>query len=277
MILKENRDRSPARLRFHVSIIVPRQGAATPGPARFVSMRMYARAFAVALSLATLGCDRRNDLSSVWALRCWVSRLHTVRSRLQNARSSSAAPVPSRTSADLGSVSMSGVVQLRDFPHPIGEIPPRRPCRASGSPRKPETFLRWIPRQAGAALALRGGEHPVFRAALFSIVLTLAAGQNAALLCEVWCQDATSAGCPHRGSTTSPSVSADDSCSRVVVEAVGFVREDARRTAAAPDAQNALALPRFRLVPSPTNLRSGFEAGRRLLLEERPLILALRI
>lgn len=126
-------------------------------------------------------------------------------------------------------------------------------------------------------LPLRGGEHPVFRAALFSIVLTLAVGQNAALLCEVWCQDATSAGCPHRGSTTSPSVSADDSCSRVVVEAVGFVREDARRTAAAPDAQNALALPRFRLVPSPTNLRSGFEAGRRLLLEERPLILALRI
>ena len=130
---------------------------------------------------------------------------------------------------------------------------------------------------AGAALALTGGEDPVFRAALFSIVLTLAVGPNSDLLCKVWCPDATSAGCPHQGSTTSPNVSADDSCSRVVVGAVGFVREDARRTAAAPDAQNALVLPRFRLVPSPTNLRLGFEAGRRLLLEEPPFILALRI
>lgn len=116
----------------------------------------------------------------------------------------------------------------------------------------------------------------MFRAVLFSIVLTLAVGQNAGLLCKVWCHDATSAGCPHQDSTTSPSVSADDSCSRVVVGAVGFVREDAKRTSA-PDAQNALVVPRFRLAPSPTDLRSGFEAGRRQLLEERPLILALRI
>ena len=117
----------------------------------------------------------------------------------------------------------------------------------------------------------------MFRAALFSIVLTLALGPNPDLLCKVWCPDATSAGCPHGGSTTSPSVSAEDSCSRVVVGAVGFVREDARRNAAAPDAHNALVVPRFRLAPSPTNLRSGFETGRRQLLEERPRILALRI
>jgi hypothetical protein len=121
-----------------------------------------------------------------------------------------------------------------------------------------------------------GGEHTVFRAALFSIVLTLAVGQNASLLCKVWCHDATSAGCPHQDSTTSPSVSADD-CMNAVVGAVAFVREDARRTAAAPDAQNALAVPRFRLAPSPTDLRPGFEAGWRQLHEERPLILALRI
>ena len=75
----------------------------------------------------------------------------------------------------------------------------------------------------------------------------------------------------------SPSVSADDNCSRVVVGAVAFVREDARRTAAAPDAQNALVVPRFRLAPSPTDVRPGFESGRRLPLEERPLVIALRI
>ena len=130
---------------------------------------------------------------------------------------------------------------------------------------------------AGAGLALRSGEYHVFRAALFSIVLTLAVGQDANLLCNVWCQDATSAGCPHKGSTTSPGVSAEDSCRNAVLGAVAFVREDARSTAAAPDAQNAVVVPRFRLAPSPTDLRLSFEWGRWLPLEERPLVIALRI
>jgi len=142
--------------------------------------------------------------------------------------------------------------------------------KRSGFPEVPP-FL------AGAALALTGGEHHVFRAALFSIVLTLAVGHNASLLCKVWCHDGTSAGCPHHDSTTSPTVSADDNCRSAVLEAVAFIREDARRTAAAPDAQNALVVTRFRLAPSPTDLRSGFETGRRLPLEERPLVITLRI
>jgi hypothetical protein len=117
----------------------------------------------------------------------------------------------------------------------------------------------------------------VFRAALFSIVLTLAVGQNASLLCKVWCHDATSATCPHQGSTTSSSVSADDNCSSDVGGAVAFVREDARRAASAPDAQNALVVARFLLALSHNDLGVGFEPGRRLLLEERPLVIALRI
>ena len=121
------------------------------------------------------------------------------------------------------------------------------------------------------------GEHHVFRAALFSIVLTLAVGQNASLLCKVWCPDTTSAGCPHQDSTTSPSVSAPDNCRSDVGGAVTFVREDARRSAAAPDAQNALTVLRFLLALSHIDLSFGFESGRRLLLEERPLVIALRI
>jgi hypothetical protein len=117
----------------------------------------------------------------------------------------------------------------------------------------------------------------VFRAALFSIVLTLAVGQNASLLCKVWCPDTTSAGCPQQDSMTSPSVSAHDNCRSDVGGAVTFVREDARRTAAAPDAQNALAVPRFLLALSHTDLGFRLESGRRLLLEERPLVIALRI
>jgi hypothetical protein len=121
------------------------------------------------------------------------------------------------------------------------------------------------------------GEHHVFRAALFSIVLTLAVGQNASLLCQVWCPDTTSAGCPHQNSTTSPSVSARDDCRSDVGGAVAFVREDAQRIAAAPDAQNALAVPRFLSAPSHVDLGFGFESEQRLLLEKRPLLIALRI
>ena len=56
----------------------------------------------------------------------------------------------------------------------------------------------------------------VFRAALVSVVLTLAIGPNAGLLCTVWCHDDTSMGCPHHESTTSASVRADDTCTNVV-------------------------------------------------------------
>jgi hypothetical protein len=151
------------------------------------------------------------------------------------------------------------------------------PVRRPRALEKRPDFLRSAPFLAGAALALGRGGHHVFRTALFSIVLTLAVGQNASLFCEAWCHDGTSAECPHEDSTTSPSVSSEDNCRSADVGAVAFVREDARRTAAAPDAQNALVVPRFLFAPSPSDLRSGFELGWRLLLEERPLILALRI
>jgi hypothetical protein len=117
----------------------------------------------------------------------------------------------------------------------------------------------------------------VFRAALFSVVLTLAIGQNAVLLCKVSCPEATSTACPHQESTTSPSVRADDTCTNVAVAAVALVREDGRRTAPDPDVQHALVILRFRLVAPPTDPRPGHESGRRLLLEERPLVISLRI
>ncbi len=153
----------------------------------------------------------------------------------------------------------------------------RSSCPAASKPSKGQSFLRSTPVLAGAALALMGDEYPVFRAALFSIVLSLVLGQDASLLCQVWCPDSASAACPHQDSATSPSVSAHDNCRRDAGGAVAFVREDPRRTTAAPDAQNALAVPRFLLAVSHTDLRPGFESGQRRPLEERPLVLTLRI
>jgi len=156
-----------------------------------------------------------------------------------------------------------------------GEIPQAAWVR----PRRALENLRFsfgrIPSGFGAALAHGRREDHVFRGALFLIVVTLAVGQSAGRLCKVWCHDATSTGCPHQDSTTSSSVR-DDSCT-VVAGAVAFVSEDGRRTVPAPDAQNALVVRRFRFVAPSTDPRSGLESERRLLLEERPLIIALRM
>jgi hypothetical protein len=117
----------------------------------------------------------------------------------------------------------------------------------------------------------------VFRAALVSAVLTLAIGQNAGLLCQAWCHDTTSTGCPHRDATTSSSVRAGENCTTVAVGAVTFVREDGRRTAPAPDAQGALAVLRLRFLVPPTDPLRAYASERRQLREERPLVIALRI
>jgi hypothetical protein len=91
-------------------------------------------------------------------------------------------------------------------------------------------------------LLFRSASITCFAQLSFSIVLTMAVGQDAALLCKDWCyQPAASAvGCRHHDATTSSTVSADDNCRNLALDAIAFVREDARRGAAAPDAQNAM-------------------------------------
>jgi hypothetical protein len=118
----------------------------------------------------------------------------------------------------------------------------------------------------------------VFRAVLFSIVLTLAIGQNAGLLCKVSCyaHDAAPAGCPHQHLTTSASVRGVHDCDNHAVGAIGVVREDALRADSAPDAQNAIVVPRFLFSPPLTASRPGYETAQ-VLRQERPLLIALRI
>lgn len=155
------------------------------------------------------------------------------------------------------------------------EISAARPGRSGETLEKVRISSRSLLGVAGAALAPGADEHHVFRAALLSVVMSLALGQNAGLFCKVWCHDATLAQCPHEETTTSSSVSADDRCEDTAIDVVAFVREDARRAADAPDARNAPGVARFRVAPSP-DLLSDFESGRRLL-EARPLVISLRI
>ena len=118
----------------------------------------------------------------------------------------------------------------------------------------------------------------VFRAALLSIVLTLAAGQNAALLCSVWCHSGggMAGACEHQTQAATPGVGANDDCA-VNGNPVVFVREDGRRSASAPDVAGAVAVARFAFTPPAAGILSAYEPNSRLLLELRPLVLALRI
>src|SRR5687767_12512172 len=145
-----------------------------------------------------------------------------------------------------------------------------------GSPEKVSVSSGVHPVWLARLLPLGDSEHYVFRAALFSIVLSLALGQNAALLCKAWCQDATPARCPHGESTTPSSMSADDRCEDAAADVAAFVREDAPRGGSASDAQNSAVVPGFRLTPPPVDAPRAFESGGRLL-EARPLVISLRV
>ena len=119
----------------------------------------------------------------------------------------------------------------------------------------------------------------MFRAVLLSIVLSLAVGQNVALLCRAWCNAhvAAASGCHHEDSPTTPTVAGDESCDNLVVVATAVLREDVRPNVSSQDANHAIPVPRYQLAQFTIDTCQNREAGRRWLLENRPLSTALRI
>jgi hypothetical protein len=98
----------------------------------------------------------------------------------------------------------------------------------------------------------------VFRATVLSIVLTVASGQEAALICGLWCQpiEGTAAGCTHQNQTTLPGIANEEYCRDAQLGANAFVREDARRGATALDVEGSVIIPPFAFAFSP-DTRSG--------------------
>ena len=164
---------------------------------------------------------------------------------------------------------------VRNFRH----RPPKFRAAArprQGGPRKTQASLPPRLFQTGAALPLEVTSINVFRAALVSVVLTLAIGQNAA--CCASSGVTTSRRRSARIRTQRPRACAPTATApRVQSAPPRFVREDGQRTAPAPDAQTAGGVLRFRFLAPPPDPLRGDESGRRLLLEERPLVIALRI
>lgn len=119
----------------------------------------------------------------------------------------------------------------------------------------------------------------MFRAALLSIVFSLAVGQSVALLCRTWCDAhvAAASECHHKDSLSTPSVAGNENCENVVAAATAVLREDVRREVSSQNAHQAIPVPRYQLAQLTIDERRGQEPWREWSLEKRPLSTALRI
>jgi hypothetical protein len=117
------------------------------------------------------------------------------------------------------------------------------------------------------------------QAVALTIVLTLAVGQDVALLCRTWCDAhaAAASECHHRNSSPMPSVAGDENCDNMAVAATAVLREDVWRDVSSQNANQAIPVPRYQLAPLTINARPGQDAWRARMLEKRPLSTALRI
>lgn len=118
----------------------------------------------------------------------------------------------------------------------------------------------------------------MFRASALSIVLTLAAGPDAALLCNSWCVQAdASTECHHEAAVTSSIAAAGDCCGGLVLDVGAFLVKDVRRDASSPDGDHVISGLRHQFAISATNSLPGHDPGRHGSLDKRPLLTILRI
>jgi hypothetical protein len=119
----------------------------------------------------------------------------------------------------------------------------------------------------------------VFRAAVLSVALTLAMGPNGSLLCSMWCypQENRASACQHQDATTSPQVTGGDSCRTDSANRTTLVREEAKRGTPTPDAQHAVAIPRFRFTPPAIHTTRAYQVTTSHPADAPPILVALRL
>jgi hypothetical protein len=118
----------------------------------------------------------------------------------------------------------------------------------------------------------------VFRAAVLSIVLTLAIGPNATLFCSAWCHplEAKASTCQHRDATTPQQIAGGDSCLTVTVAASAIVREDATRGPVTGDAHHVVYAA-FQYPARPAHTDRTFNTSPPVAVRNPLLLTALRI
>ena len=123
------------------------------------------------------------------------------------------------------------------------------------------------------------GEHPVFRAAVFSIVLALGVGPIVRPLCTVWCHPASAVafGCAHLTETNPPAVSRDDRCPDTSAADVALLSGEIRRLPSAVNGHYAISTAAFQIVSPLTWPRRGRTPGQHAPREARPAVPVLRL
>lgn len=118
----------------------------------------------------------------------------------------------------------------------------------------------------------------MFRAAVLSTVLTLAAGPNMALSCPIWCHGemATTSACQQHDATTFPRVTGGDSCRMAATDAPAVVREESKRDVLTNHGHQASIGAGFDLAAPLTRSCSIRSAGT-LKDGSPPVLIALRI
>lgn len=113
------------------------------------------------------------------------------------------------------------------------------------------------------------------------MVLTLAVGPNASLLCKTSCERTASATadteCPHgRGTVSTTAISGPDGCDHVVGGSAAFIREDLRRSVPSPDA-SAVLVQGFQPATVAIQIGPKTKLTPASFLEQRPLLIPLRL
>ena len=119
----------------------------------------------------------------------------------------------------------------------------------------------------------------MFRTALLSIIVSLAAGQTTfILMCRTWCDAhmAIASECHHENTSTAPGVAAGD-CADMVAAHSAILREDTRRLTDAAGANQAIVVPRFQCAHLTIDAPLGQEPSRASSVEGPPLTTVLRL
>jgi hypothetical protein len=153
------------------------------------------------------------------------------------------------------------------------DVGPPREQKACGKSRRSRRL------RLARLLPSKAVEDLVFPAAVLSIVLVLAIGPNAAVLCAVWCHPAEtkSAACQHQGGTTSALVTGEDSCRTIPAAATAFVREEAKPGWQSDGTLQSVPVLPFRFAPPPADTNVTNNASTSLALGSSPRLIALRI
>ena len=174
---------------------------------------------------------------------------------------------------------MAGRPEAGIFPRRLAKCLNPAILRSMSIEDAPAFHTRWSRRSVAQGLRLPLASRNLFRAALFSIVLTLASGADTSLYCALWCHsvEGMAGGCEHYGKMmTAPRLVSVSDCSGTSNPAV-FVGEATPRSRSAPHFQSAVVPPPLLLTPFAALGLSRREVWRPPPLDFRPTVLALRI